>query len=92
MRGQYHTVDIQQQLKDQLLTTVQEMNQSPRAYYTKIRDMIEIAGYVAAVQDQVAESTFLQGLMPELALVIRSTPTTLMLEQKVDYAHRYWLV
>ena len=59
LRGQYHTVDIQQQLKDQLLTTVQEMNQSPRAYYTKIRDMIEIAGYVAAVQDQVAESTFL---------------------------------
>jgi len=92
LRGQYHTVDIQQQLKDQLLTTVQEMNQSPRAYYTKIRDMIEIAGYVAAVQDQVAESTFLQGLMPELALAIRSTPTTLTLEQKVDYAHRYWLV
>src|SRR5277367_5434819 len=54
--------------------------------------MIEITGYVAAVQDQVAESTFLQGLMPELVLTIRSTPTTLALEQKVDYAHRYWLV
>ena len=54
--------------------------------------MIKIAGYVAAVQDQVAESTFLQGLMPELALVIRSTPTTLTLEQKVDYTHQYWLV
>ena len=59
LRANYYTVDIQQQLKDQLLTTVQEMNQSPRAYYTKIHDMIEITGYAAAFQDQVAESTFL---------------------------------
>ena len=72
LRTTYHTADIQQQLKDQLLSTVQEPNQSPRAYYTKIRDMIEVAGYIDAVQDQVAESTFLQGLTPELALVIRS--------------------
>ena len=49
-----------------------------------------MAGYDPAVQNQVAESTFLQGIFPELALAIRSSPIALTLEQKVDYAHRYW--
>ena len=30
--------------------------------------------------------------MPDLALVIRSIPTILILEQKVDYVYRYWLI
>src|SRR5665213_1863518 len=90
LRTAYHTADIQQQLKDQLLVTVQEMNQSPQAYYTKIRDIIEMAGYDPAVQNQVEESTFLKGIFLELALAIRSSPIALTLEQKVDYAHRYW--
>ena len=49
-----------------------------------------MARYDPAVQNQVAESTFLQGIFSELALAIRSSPIALTLEQKVDYAHRYW--
>ena len=56
-----------------------------------IRDIIELAGYSEIVQDQVAETSFMQGLHPELALAIRSSPMILNLEQKVDYAHRYWI-
>ncbi len=43
LRTTYHMVEMQQQLKDQLLTTVQERDQLPTAFYTNIRDMIETA-------------------------------------------------
>src|SRR5665213_611854 len=66
------------------------MNQSLQACYTKIRDIIKIAGYNLAMQDQVVKSTFLQGIFLELALAIRSSPIVLTLEQKVDYTHCYW--
>ena len=69
LRATYHTVDIQQQLKDQLLSTVQEVN-LPREFYTRIRDIIEVAGYVDAVQDQVTETTFIQGLIPDLIMAV----------------------
>ena len=76
-------------MRDQLLSMFQDMNQSPQAFYTQIRDLIETAGYDLAIQDQVAETTFLQGLMPELKLAIKSLPVTLTLEQKVNYAQCY---
>ena len=63
-------MDIQQQLKDQLLSTVQEINQSPREFYTRIRDIIEVAGYADAVQDQVVETMFIQGLVPDLIMAV----------------------
>ena len=43
------------------------------------------------MQDQVAETTFMNGLHKEIAMAIRSSPTVLDLQQKVDYAHRYWI-
>ena len=69
---------------------MQEINQLPREFYSRIHDIIEVARYADAVQDQVAETMFMQVLVPDLIMAVRSTPTALTLEQKVDYAHRYW--
>ncbi len=51
--------------------------------------MIEIAEYADRVIDQVAESTFMQGIQPDFAIAIRSTPVPLNLGQKVEFAQRY---
>ena len=87
---QFHTADMKQGLRDQLTTACQRIDESPMSFYTRIRHMIDVAGYDAAVKDQVAETTFMKGVHQELSLAIRSSPTTLDLTQKVDYAHRYW--
>ena len=92
LRATFHTPDIQQQLRDQLSSTVQQINQSPQEFYTRICEIIEIAGYDNAVKDQVAETAFMQGLHPEIALQLRSSIIPLTLTQKVEGAHRYWSV
>ena len=51
--------------------------------------LIPLAGYADAVLDQVAETVFMNGVHKEIALAIRSSPTALNLQHKVDYAHRY---
>ena len=87
----YHTADVQQEIKDQLNAMFQELEEDPLTFYTRIRHMIFLAGYADAVRDQVAETTFMNGLHKEIAMAIRSSPTVLDLQQKVDYAHRYWI-
>src|SRR5439155_2043709 len=71
-------------------TLYQEINESSQVFYTKIRHLIDLAGYVDTVKDQVAETAFMNGLAKELAIAVRSSPVALNLAQKVDYAHRYW--
>ena len=90
LRATYHTADIQQSLRDQLTTMYQGMNESPLTFYTKIRHAVGLAGYAAALIDQVVEQAFMNGLHKELALQVRSSPMVLTLLQKVDYAQRYW--
>ena len=62
------------------------------AFYMRIRHLIELAGYADGVKDQVAETTFLNGINWEIALNIRSSPYPMNLQEKIDYAHRYWIV
>ena len=81
---------MKQSLRDQLLILHMQEGESPVTFYTKIRHMIDLAGYADAVKDQVAESAFINGLGHELSLTVRSSPLPLTLEQKVEYAHRYW--
>jgi deoxyuridine 5'-triphosphate nucleotidohydrolase len=90
LRTQYHTEDMRQGIKDQIIMTFQGLTESPLAYYTKLRHLIDLAGYDPAVKDQVAEAAFMSGLQREIALHIRSSLTPLTLPQKVDGAHRYW--
>src|SRR3954470_1680147 len=90
LRTIYHTADVQQTVKDQLAATYQGINESPLTYYQHIRHMIDVAEYPAALQAQMAEITFMNGLHQEIALQVRSTPTPLTLEGKVSFANRYW--
>src|SRR5271154_5843381 len=90
LQNTYHTADKQQQLKDQLISAYQRMDESPLAFYQQIRKIIQYTGYTDAVQDQVAESVFTNGLFKELQMLVRSTPTPLALNQKVEYVQRYW--
>ena len=69
---------------------VSRNQQSPQAFYTKIRHLIDLVGYADAVKDQVAETTFINELAKELAITVRSSLIALNLAQKVNYAHRYW--
>ena len=69
----------------------QGLNESPQAFYTKIRHLIDLAQYADAVKDQVAETAFMNGLHQELVIQIRSTPMVLNLVQKVKYTNRYWI-
>src|SRR5277367_391419 len=66
------------------------MDESLLAFYQRIRKIIQYAGYADAVQDQVAKSAFTNGLFKELQMLVRSTPTPLALNQKVEYAQQYW--
>ena len=70
MENHYHTPEIQQQLQDLLLSMAQESTESPLAFYTKINDVVDNAGYVDAVKAQVMKTTFMNGLQPEIALQI----------------------
>lgn len=90
LRNQYHTKDMCQGIKSQISTIYQGMNESPQAFYTKIRHLIDLANYADAVKDQVAETAFVNGLQRELADLVQTAPMVLTLTQKVDYAHRYW--
>ena len=69
----------------------QEMEEEPLTFYTRIQHLITLAGYADAVLDQVAETVFMNGVHKEIVLAIRSSPVALNLQQKVDYAHRYWV-
>src|SRR3954468_45995 len=68
----------------------QGMDESPQAFYTKVRHLVDLAGYDNAVKDQVAETTFMNGIHQELRMQIRTTPMILNWTQKVEYANRYW--
>ena len=81
---------MRQGLKDQLLGTYQGINESPLAFYTTIRHLIDLAGYPDAIKDHCAETAFMNGLHKEIAIQVRSAPTALTLVEKVDFAHRYW--
>jgi hypothetical protein len=89
LRSKYHTDNMRQSLKDQVITSYQGMQESPMAFYTRIRHMIELAGYPNEVKDQVAETTFIGGISREIATQIRCSPYPMNLKQKVDFAHRY---
>ena len=91
LRQTYHTADIRQSLKDQLLTLHQEEHESPVTFYTRVREMIDLAGYNDAVKDEIAENAFLSGIQPALTKMVRAAPLPLDLDQKVDYAHRLWV-
>src|SRR3954447_2470255 len=80
-----------QELKDQLLGTYQSINESLLAFYTTIRRLIDLTGYTDVIKDHIAETALMTGLHKEIAVQVRSSPTTLTLAQKVDYAHRYWV-
>ena len=90
LRQEYHTEDIKQGIKDQLSATYQQMNESPREYYQRIRYLIDMAGIGDALKDYTAEQQLMNGLHKELSLQLRSAERTLNLQEKVDYAHRYW--
>src|SRR5213080_1888505 len=83
---------MKQSLKDQITGSYQGITESPMAFYTRIRHLIELAGYADSVKDQVAETTFLNGINREIALNIQSSPYPMNLQEKIDYAHRYWIV
>src|SRR5579864_7602996 len=52
---------------------------------------IQHAGYGnAAIEDLVTENTFMQGVLPKYTFAIRTAPTALTLNQKVEYAQRIW--
>ena len=89
LRNAYYTDEIKQALKDQLNTICQGMSEDPNTFYTRIRHQIVLADYPDAVQDQVAENTFMKGIHQEIALAIRSIPMVLDLVQKVTYTQRY---
>ena len=90
LRATYHTADIQQNMKDQLMTTYQGINKSPLTFHTRILHMVGLAGYTDAIKEQVIEQTFMNGIHKELAIQVQSSPITLTHTQKVDYAQRYW--
>jgi dUTP pyrophosphatase len=91
LRAQFHTADIQQQLKDKLLGTYQEEGESPTKFYSRIREIVQYAGYAdAAMEDLVAENTFMQGVLPKYSFAIRTAPATMTLNQRVEYAQKIW--
>ena len=88
--GNYHTEDIQQGYKDQLNSIFQGTKESPNAFYTRVRHLVDLAGYAVAVKDQVAENAWISGLHSEIRVMIRATPIALTLAQKVGYGQHYW--
>ena len=70
----------------------QEITKSSIAFYTRICYLIELAGYANGIKDQVAKTIFLNGINREIALNIQSSPYPMNLQEKIDYAHRYWIV
>ena len=89
--AEYHNADRQQQFKDKLLSTFQDENETPVKFYSRIREIVQSAGYPdMATQNLVAENTFMQGLLPKYAYAIRIAPTILNLNQKVEYANRIY--
>src|SRR4051812_39840868 len=91
LRSKYHTDNMKQSLKDQVTNSYQGMQESLMAFYTRIRHMIELAGYPNTVKDQVAETMFMGGVSREIATNIRTSPYPMNLDQKVDYAQQYWI-
>ena len=51
---------------------------------------MELAEYPPAVAGQIMETTFTNGLHPEIALAIKSSLLPLTPEQKISVAQRYW--
>ena len=86
----YHTPEIQQANRDQLSTICQGINEDPATFNTRILDQITLTGYVPAIAQQLAETTFINGLYPEIAMQIRSAPVVQTAAEKVAYVQRYW--
>src|SRR3954453_1787657 len=82
---------MQQALRDQLNSCYQALNESLVTFFQRICHNISLAEYPAAVVDLVAETSFMNGLHLELASQVRTSPVTLNLQGKVDYAQRIWL-
>ena len=68
----------------------QGINEDPSTFATRIQHCIDLAEYNEGVNEQIMESTFLNGLHPEVSLAVRSTPTILSPAEKVGYAQWYW--
>src|ERR1700748_2488147 len=90
LKAIYHNDTIQQMYKDQLISIFQGITESPNAFYTRIRHLVELAGYADGVRDQVLESALVNSLNQKIALIVRAPPMSMTLIHKIDYAHRYW--
>ena len=70
LQTQYHTPEIQQELKDQLQVTVQEPGESPLTFYTRITDIVNNAGYGDGEKTQATDNAFMNGIQSDIALQI----------------------
>ena len=92
LMAEYHNTDRQQQFKDKLLSTFQDENETPDKFYSRIREIVQNAGYPdMATQKLMTENTFMQGLFSKYSYAIRIAPTILNLNQKVEYANRIYM-
>ena len=79
LRRQYHTEDMCRGIKNQISTIYQRIGEDPQGFYTRIRHLIDLAGYAEAVKDQVAETAFVNGLQRELQDIVEVAPMVLTL-------------
>ena len=66
----YHNDTVQQMYKDQLSSMYQGLTESPNAFYTRIRHLVDLGGYADALKDQISETAFINGLNHEISLAI----------------------
>jgi hypothetical protein len=90
LRTTYHIEEVKQGLRDQLNDLRQRQEETPRAFFTRISQLINLAEYPEALREPIAEGVFMKGISDKMAIAIKSSPMPLDIAGKVNYAQRMW--